>query len=383
MKAIIHNLTFSLTILGSVELLAAPSQSNFESRGMKLKRDKVAEKLGPIWGIVFLPGGEILMTIKTGEVKVFNPADKAVKTVPGAPRVAVHGQGGLLDIALSPKFPEDRQVYLSYSKELEPSNFVTALGVGTFDGKELKGFRDIFVAKGNSKKGEHFGSRIVIDPDSSIWLSVGERGDRDNAQRLDNHFGKILRLTKEGKAHPDNPFIGKKDALPEIYSFGHRNPQGLTRNMIRQELWEHEHGPRGGDEINIIKKGLNYGWPKATYGKEYWGPSIGETKAAGTEQPIHYWTPSIAPSGMIVYSGDALPGWKGLVISGALVLTHLNLVEIKEKGRNIQERLFADEGLRVREVEQGPSGDVWYATDDGSLFRISNTSEKPAKKKAR
>jgi glucose/arabinose dehydrogenase len=341
----------------------------FESRGMKLQRELVETKVGPIWAMTFLPDGALLISLKTGGIKKYDVAKKTFTSIAGAPKVAVFGQGGLLDIVLSPDFKRDRKVYLSYSKAVGSDDYTTALGVGVLDNKAITGFRELFVAKGSTSKGEHFAGRIVVEPDS-IWFSVGERGARENAQDLTNHLGKILRLTPDGKPHPDNPFIGRKDALPEIYSFGHRNPQGLIKHPITGEIWAHEHGPRGGDEINIIKKGINYGWPKATFGREYWGPAIGRSKVPGTEGPIHQWTPSIAPCGMIVYSGDALPGWKGLVISGSLAKTHLNLTEIRSNQMVAEERLFAKEGLRVREVEQGPAGEIWYATDDGSLFRI-------------
>lgn len=341
----------------------------FESRGMKLQRDLVESKVGPIWAMTFLPDGDLLLTLKTGAIKKYDVKKKRFTPIPGGPQVAVHGQGGLHDVVLSPDFKKDRKVYLSYSKSVSSNQFTTALGVGTFDGKAISGFRELFVARGSSSKGEHFGGRIVVEADS-IWFSIGERGVRENAQDLSNHLGKILRLTRDGKPHPDNPFIGRKDALPEIYSFGHRNPQGLVKHPLTGEIWAHEHGPRGGDEINIIKKGLNYGWPKATFGREYWGPVIGRNKVPGTEGPIHQWTPSIAPCGMIVYNSDALPGWKGLVIAGSLAMTHLNLTEIRNNQMVAEERLFATESLRVREVEQGPTGEIWYATDDGSLFRI-------------
>ncbi|WP_176736625.1 PQQ-dependent sugar dehydrogenase [Oligoflexus tunisiensis] len=348
---------------------AAPAALTFESRGMKLQREQVASDVGPIWAMTFLPDGQLLMTLKTGTIKRYDLKKKKFTTISGGPKVAVFGQGGLLDVVLSPDFKKDHQVYLSYSKALGRDQYTTALGVGTLNGNAIQGFREIFVARGSSSRGEHFAGRIVVEPDS-IWFSVGERGERENAQDLTNHLGKILRLTRDGKAHPDNPFVGKKDALPEIYSFGHRNPQGLVRHPMTGEIWAHEHGPRGGDEINIIKKGVNYGWPKATYGREYWGPSIGSRNVPGTEAPIHQWTPSIAPCGMIVYSSNALPGWKGLVISGALAKSHLNLTEIRNNRMVAEERLFTKEGLRVREVEQGPDGEVWYGTDDGSLFRI-------------
>jgi len=347
---------------------AGPSIT-FESRGMKLQRELVETKVGPIWAMTFLPDGMLLMTIKTGGLKKYEVKKKSFTNIPGGPTVAVFGQGGLLDIALSPDFQRDRKIYLSYSKEVSKDNYTTALGVGQFDGQAIKGFRELFVARGSSSKGEHFGSRIIVES-SSIWLSVGERGVRENAQDLTNHLGKILRLTLDGKAHPDNPFHGRKNALPEIYSFGHRNPQGLIKHPVTGEIWAHEHGPRGGDEINIIKRGQNYGWPSATFGREYWGPAIGKPLVPGTEPPIHQWTPSIAPCGLIIYNSNVLAGWKGLVIAGSLAMTHLNLTEIRNNQMVAEERLFAKDGHRVREVEQGPEGEIWYATDDGSLFRI-------------
>jgi glucose/arabinose dehydrogenase len=354
--------------LWSAAASSAPTLT-FESRGMKLQRELVESKVGPIWAMTFLPDGALLMTLKSGGIKKYDGAKKTFTNIPGGPKVAAFGQGGLLDVVLSPSFSKDQKIYLSYSKALSDGSYTTALGVGIFDGKAITGFREIFVAQGSTRRGEHFAGRILIDGDA-IWFSVGERGERENAQDLSNHLGKILRLTLDGKAHPDNPFIGRKDALPEIYSYGHRNPQGLVKHPVTGEIWAHEHGPRGGDEINVIQKGINYGWPKATFGREYWGPAIGRPKIPGTEGPIHQWTPSIAPCGMIVYSGDALPGWKGLVISGSLAKTHLNLTEIRNKQMVAEERLFAKDGLRIREVEQGPTGEVWYATDDGSLFRI-------------
>lgn len=358
-----------LPVMAGSEAASSAPAFIFESRGMKLQRDLVESKVGPIWAMTFLPDGTLLMTLKSGELKKYDVEKKTLLTVGSVPNATVFGQGGLLDVVLSPNFSKDRRIFLSYSKQVGNEEYTTALGTATFDGKAISNFRELFVARGSSSKGEHFGGRIVAEPDA-LWLSVGERGVRENAQDLTNHLGKILRLTWDGKAHPANPFVSRKDALPEIYSFGHRNPQGLVKHPVTGEIWAHEHGPRGGDEINIIKKGFNYGWPKATFGREYWGPAIGRSKIPGTEGPIHQWTPSIAPCGMVVYNGEALPGWKGLVIAGSLAMTHLNLTEIRNNQMVAEERLFAKDGLRVREVEQGPTGDIWYATDDGSLFRI-------------
>lgn len=364
-------------IIGYVSgLVSAPlvqekplATKDFESKGMKLRRDLMAENAGHIWGMVFLPDGDILATIKTGEVKRFDVKSRKFVNVEGAPRVANYGQGGLLDVGISPDFGDDRKVYLTYAKEVSSGQYTTALGTAELRDDRLINFKEIFVAKGSNGKGEHFGGRIVIDEDSSIWLTVGERNDRTNAQRLDNHLGKVLHLTEAGKAHPGNPFIKDGRGLAEIYSYGHRNQQGLTRNALTGEIWEQEHGQKGGDEINIIKPGLNYGWPLTTYGVEYNGEYLAPTSYPGTEQPLVYYTPSIAPSGLVVYSSDNLKAWKGLAISGALALMHLNLTEIKDNKKASEERLFVGE-YRIREVEQSPTGEVWYSSDTGQLFRI-------------
>ncbi len=342
----------------------------FESKGMKLERELMATKSGKTWAMAALPDGNLLATNKSGELRLFSVKEKTWRVIPGTPKVADHGQGGLLDVVLSSDFKTNKKIYLSYAKEVSKNNYTTALSSAELEGNTLRNLKEIFVATGSNDNSEHFGGRIVVDSESSIWLSVGERGERTNAQRLDNHLGKILRIDSQGKAHPDNPFINDKKALTEIYSYGHRNPQGLARNRHTKELWEHEHGPRGGDEINIIEKGLNYGWPKATLGKEYWGPGIGDEHVKGMEDSIAHWTPSIAPCGMLIYDGDALPAWKGLVLTGALAFTHLNITQIKNRKRVSEERLFTEDEERVREIEQTVDGNVWYSTDNGNLYRI-------------
>ena len=369
----------TLTFLGYLSFLnsAQGAESTripilkFESKGMKLQRELMATKSGKTWSMAALPDGNLLTTNKSGELRIFLVAERQWKVIRGTPKVADHGQGGLLDVVLSPDFKSNRKIFLSYAKELAKDTYTTALSSAELDGDSLKNLREIFVATGANGNGEHFGGRVVVDSDSSIWLSVGERGDRKNAQRLDNHLGKILHIDSNGKAHPDNPFLSDKKALPEIYSYGHRNPQGLARNPQTKELWEHEHGPRGGDEINIIQKGLNYGWPIATFGKEYWGPGIGEEHVKGMQDSITHWTPSIAPCGMLIYDSEILSGWKGLVLSGALAMTHLNIMDIKDGKKISEERLFVEDEERVREVEQAVDGNVWYSTDNGNLYRIS------------
>lgn len=365
------NFVFGAVLLAPIVAQTIESKVTAKSRGMTVRRELVAKDVGPVWGMAFLPTGEILMTLKDGRMKRFNPKTKTFLDVAGAPASAEHGQGGLLDVVLAADFKKSRRVYVSYAKEVGKNLYTTALATAIYEGGKLSGLREIFVAEQGSSKGEHFGGRIVAQGPDSIFLSVGERGDRKNSQTLENHLGKILRLTADGKPHPDNPFLTRDRAKPEIYSFGHRNPQGMALHPETGELWAHEHGPRGGDEINFVRKGLNYGWPLATYGREYWGPSIGPETAEGTEPPVHHWTPSIAPCGLVIGTGGNLSGWKGLFISGALAQTHLNLVEIKNGKAIAQERLFGSDELRIREVEQAPDGMIWYATDEGYLFRVS------------
>ncbi len=356
--------------IGDYALAAKPIASReFSSRGMNLVRDTMAEGAGHIWGMVFLPDGNILCTLKSGEVKIFNVESRKFSTVTGGPIAAQQGQGGLLDVAISSDFGDNKLVYFSYAKALGNGQFTTAMSRGRLEGLEVKELKEIFVATGSTATGEHFGGRIVADEDGSIWLAIGERNDRNNAQRLDLHLGKVLHLTADGKAHPGNPFING-GGLPEIYSYGHRNPQGMVKNPFTGEIWEMEHGPKGGDELNRVQKGVNFGWPLATYGTEYSGQYLAPSSYPGTEQPMAYYVPSIAPSGMSLYASDLMPKWKGLVISGALAMTHLNILEIKDGKRVSEDRLFAEDRLRVREVEMAPTGELWYAADSGQLFRI-------------
>lgn len=365
-------LVFGLVLSASAYSAEWSAESlKFESKGMKLERQLMAVNSGQIWSLAALPEGDLLANFKNGDMKIFRTVSKKWEVVNGVPKVAVHGQGGLLDVVLAPDFAKSKKIFISYAKEVKKNDYSTALATAELDGLTLKNLKEIFVATGSSDKGEHFGGRIVVDSDSSIFFTVGERGDRNNAQKLDTHFGKILRIDANGKAHPENPFIGQKDKLAEIYSYGHRNPQGLARHPVTKELWEHEHGPRGGDEINIVQKGLNYAWPVATFGKEYYGPDIGDEHVKGMEDPLFQWTPSIAPCGLVIYNGDALPGWKGMLLTGALAKAHFNITEFKGKKMVAEERLFVKDSERVREIEEGPKGEIWYSTDTGNLYRIT------------
>ena len=330
------------------------------------KTELVKDKLEIVWGIEFLENS-LLVTERLGVLKKINLKTKEVTVISGVPEVYAKGQGGLLDIKLHPHFKKNKRIYLSYSKSLGKTK-TTALGYGILKGDKLENFTEIFVAKGRATKRIHFGSRITFGEDHQIFLSVGERGQRSNAQDLTNNFGKVMRLNDDGSIPSDNPFVKNSKKLDSIWSYGHRNPQGLFYDKESKKLYEMEHGPRGGDEINIIEKGANFGWPLASYGKEYWNPlAVGEKKVPGTVQPIKHYVPSIAPSGLILYTGDKFRDLKGSLISGALALTHLNIYNPKTKK---ELRLFTELGMRVRAVSSDKNGDIYFSTDGGKLYKL-------------
>ncbi len=330
----------------------------------------LAEDLGIVWGMVFISETEMLFTEREGSIKKLNIQTGAVVSISGAPKVYARGQGGLLDIALHPRFSENKKVYLSYSKE-ERRKQTTALAVAVLKDGALVQLKDIFKARPAVSASRHFGSRMVFDKAGFLYVTVGDRTERHFAQKLDNHFGKVLRLTEDGKPPKDNPFVSVKGAQPEIWSFGHRNSQGLFIHPETRQIWEQEHGPRGGDEINLIQKGKNYGWPVITHGREYWGPKIGEGfEKKGMEGPIKYYVPSIAPSGLLIYSGKKFKKWKHSFFSGALVLRHLNRVEIKNQKPHTEERLLSDLEFRVRNVIEGPKGFIYLSVDAGKILRL-------------
>lgn len=240
---------------------------------------------------------------------------------------------------------------------------------GIYQNKTVSDVKTLFSAKTNSDKREHFGSRLLFK-DNTIFMTIGDRGKRKHAQNLSYHNGKIIRLTMDGKPALGNPFENKKDALPEIWSLGHRNPQGIDLDPVTGELYSIEFGPRGGDELNIIKKSANYGWPVITYGKEYWGPSIGDTHKKGMEQPVIYWTPSISPSGMVFYNSDKYPPWKNSLFLAALGSQHLRRLEINKGKVTSEEILFSENKERVRHVRISPDGWLYYSTDSGKLKRV-------------
>ena len=342
------------------------------NKGVSFQLNKVADGLGVPWGMTFISQDQILFTERNGKIGILDPESGVITRISGGPKVMHSGQGGLLDVAVPPDFVQGDWIYLTYSKE-QNGKGVTALARAKLDGKRLVELRDLLVTHSTSTTGRHFGSRITFDGTGHLFFSVGDRGVRPNGQDLSTHAGSILRLAIDGSVPDDNPFVRIKNALPEIWSYGHRNPQGIFFERIQQRLWSIEHGPRGGDEINLILPGRNYGWPVISYGKEYWGPvQVGEgTEKEDMEQPIKYYVPSIAPGSLIVYSGKAFPAWKGNLFAGALKLTHLNRVEIDSSGRAVaEERLLTELGERIRALVESPEGWLYLSTDSGKILRI-------------
>lgn len=337
----------------------------------KFKVETLIADQGVIWGMEFIDKEQIIFSERNGKLKLFSPKNKTIVEVKNPPAVVADGQGGLMDIVRHPKFSTNAWLYFTYSVKT-PQGPTTQLSRAKLKGTQLTDQQILFTAKTNSDKDIHFGSRLVFDRQGFLYLTVGDRGQRHRAQDLAYHNGKVIRLMDDGSIPKDNPFVGKKSALAEIWTYGHRNPQGIAIHPETGEIWTQEHGPRGGDEINRLKKGANYGWPVITYGKEYWGPSIGEgTKKAGMEQPLHYWVPSIAPCGLSFYSGKIFKAWKGSLFSGALKLQHLNRLSFNGYSLVKEQRLLQDLKMRIRHVKEGPLGNIYVSTDSGMILRLT------------
>ena len=331
---------------------------------------RVLEGLKNPWAMAFLPDGGILITERPGQLKLWR--DGRLSAVRGLPDIYASGQGGLLDIAVHPDFGENRLIYFTYSAS-GPGGSGTALYRARLDGNELRDGEELYRLPRFTGTRVHFGSRIVFAPDGTLYMSIGDRGDRTRAQQIDDSAGSTLRFNDDGSIPDDNPLAGRVGALPEIYSYGHRNAQGMAVHPQTGRIWQHEHGPRGGDEVNILKPGANYGWPAVTFGEEYRGGSIGTgTAAPGIEPPLLHWTPSIAPSGMSFYTGNLFPEWRGNLFVGALAGKHLRRIELDGERAVSQEVLLKDRIGRIRDVRQGPDGFLYLLTDaaDGSLYRL-------------
>ena len=337
----------------------------------------LAKGLEKPWAVEPLPNGDLLVTEKVGKMRIVTAKGDTGEAIAGVPAVDARGQGGLLDVALSPGFPTDNTVYWSYSEPRQGGNATSvARGVLSADRARLADVRVIFRALPVYDGDKHYGSRLAFGPDGMLYVTLGERSDkpmRPQAQQLDSHMGKIVRIAPDGSVPPDNPFANRKGALPEIWSVGHRNIQAAAFDP-QGRLWEVEHGTRGGDELNLIERGRNYGWPVVAYGIEYSGQSIpgAVTARDGTEQPIYYWDPVIAPSGMQFYTGDAFPAWRDSVFIGGMKAT--SLVRLKLDGTRVagEEHLLTDRGQRIRDVRQGPDGALYVVTDaaNGELWKI-------------
>jgi glucose/arabinose dehydrogenase len=324
------------------------------------------------WSIAFLPNGDMLVTEKPGRLRVVRNGKLEPAPISGVPQVLSTGQGGLLEVLPHPRFDANSWLYLTYSKTGERGN-TTALARGKLEGNTLGDVRDIFVADAWSNGPIHFGSKLAWGRDGLLYMTVGERNERDRAQRLTDHAGKVLRLTEEGAPAPGNPFTGRADARPEIYSYGHRNLQGVAFHPDTGDLWQTEHGPQGGDELNRVQPGRNYGWPVITLGREYSGEIIAAQPAReGMEQPVIFWAPSIGLSGMVFYTGDKLPGWKGKLFLGGLSGQYLQRVVLNDRGVAGREPIIPEMRLRIRDVRQGPDGFLYLAIDaaQGGILRI-------------
>lgn len=333
----------------------------------------VADGLVVPWGMAFVPGGDILVTERPGRLRIIRDGRLLPDPVPGVPAVRAEGQGGLLDVALHPDFANNRLVYLSYSKpNADGTQSTTAVGRGRLENDRLNGFEDIFVAEKWSQGRGHYGSRLAFDGKGYLFVTLGDRqvpptGDltKHPAQDLSNHYGAVVRLHEDGRVPADNPFVGQAGALPETWTYGHRNGQGLAIHPETGDVWMNEHGPQGGDELNLLEPGKNYGWPVVGYGVNYRSGSAihAATVGEGMENPTHVWVPSIAASGMLIYDGDKFPGWRGNVFVGGLAGEQV--ARLTMDGRRVlnEETLFQRRG-RVRDVRQGPDGYIYLAIED-------------------
>lgn len=340
-----------------------------EGEDMNYQLDKVAEGLGVVWGLAFLPDGIVLANVRAGDIRIFRDGVLQSEPLAGVPEVYANGQGGLLDIVLHPDYENNGWIYISYSKPGGGGGH-TAIMRAKLEGNSFTNQEVIFTATPYTDRRQHFGSRIAFDNDGYLYFTIGDRGVMNLAQDLTSFAGKTFRLYDDGRIPADNPFVGQENALDEIFTYGNRNQQGMILHPETGEIWSHEHGPRGGDELNIMRAGLNYGWPEITYGINYNGSIItDETHRDGMEQPIHYWTPSIAPSGMAYVTSDRYPAWKGDILSGSLSFQFVNRTVLDGETIVKEERLAEAIG-RVRDVRQAPDGFIYFSTDGGQIYRI-------------
>jgi glucose/arabinose dehydrogenase len=363
-------LSFFSFIFLSCEAQVKPNDIPLKAEVKNYTLETVVSDIQIPWGMTWLPDGSMLVTEKSGILyHIKNGAKTEIKNMP---KVYTRGQGGLLDITLHPDYAKNGWIYITYAaEEGEGEGGNTKLIRAKLLDSGLTQIESLYKATPNSTKGQHFGSRIVFDNDGYLYFSIGERGNnKDNPQDIKRDCGKIYRLNDDGSIPKDNPFVGQIGVKEAIYTYGNRNPQGMAKHPETGEIWAHEHGPKGGDEINIIKKGVNYGWATVTYGINYDGTIMStETERPGIEKPIYYWIPSIAPSGMTFVTSDKYPDWKGHLLVGSLVFQYLELVKLKGKEVIERQKIASDIG-RVRNVMQGPDGFIYIAVEGKGILKI-------------
>jgi aldose sugar dehydrogenase len=360
-----------------VATAASAAPQTYSSSAGNLVVETIATGLANPWALAFFPDGRLVVTERPGRMRIVGKDGKLSPPLAGVPQVFARGQGGLHDVALDRDYAQNSTIYFCFAEPVDGGARTALARAKLIDGAtpRLDDVKLIFHQDGPLSRGNHFGCRIVQTPDGNLFLTMGDHFIyRNEAQNLANHLGKIVRIRPDGSVPPDNPFVSRAGAKPEIWSYGHRNSQGAAINPQTGKLWEHEHGPRGGDEINIPEAGKNYGWPVIGYGIDYDGTKIHEsTQKAGMEQPIKYWVPSIAPSGMAFYSGDLFPAWRGSLFVGALAGQILVRLELKGDTVASEERLLRTLNERIRDVRMGPDGALWLATDNsaGRILRLA------------
>lgn len=349
------------------------AQESYQSDLYEFSLVPLGGELNYPWGMDFVPDGSgLLVTEKSGQLYFYDTQGWERREITGLPEIAEIGQGGLLDVMAHPDFENNQVIFLSHAARDE-RGYGTEVIRARIDGSELKDVQTIFTALPKVRGRTHFGSRLLWGPDDKLYITLGERGQMDEAQQPINHLGTTIRINEDGSVPQDNPFAGHERYRPEIFTYGNRNVQGIILHPERDEVWIHEHGPKGGDEINILKAGANYGWPEVTHGVAYSGFEITDkTSAPGVEPPILHWTPSIAPSGMSYYDGDQFPKWQGDIFVGALVERHLRRVSVSGNKVVGQEVLLEDLGERIRDVATGPDGYIYLLLDKsgGALMRL-------------
>ncbi len=364
----------SLIIIGSLAVVfSCNSQpSEIRSNNKDISYELLVDGLQNPWGMTFLPNGDILVTEKKGEIRIIRDGQLLETPVQGVPEVYDHGQGGLMDIEIHPDFSQNKWLYLCYSStDGDGNGGNTTVARFTYDNNRLGHKKVLYKARPNTTKGQHFGSRLEFDKQGYLYFSIGDRGNRDvNPQDITRDGGKIYRIMDDGSIPSDNPFVKESGAKKAIFSYGHRNPQGLAMDPKSGKIWSHEHGPKGGDEVNLIEAGKNYGWPIISYGVNYSGTSFAEgTERPGMEQPVVYWVPSIAPCGMTFVQGDKYPGWEGDLIVGSLKFSYLVHATVQGDQITDQERIAKGIG-RVRNVEQGPDGYLYVGIEGKGIYRL-------------